>query len=105
MQPKLKIKKGDTVKVIAGASKGKEGNVLEVFPKKSRVLVEGVNIISKHSKPGNANPQGGIVKKEAPIHISNVMLIDNKGNATRVGRREEGDKLVRFSKKSGEVIK
>jgi large subunit ribosomal protein L24 len=105
MQPKLKIKKGDTVKVIAGAYKGKEGKVLEMLPKKNRVLVEGVNIISKHSKPSNENPQGGIIKKEAPIHISNVMLIDNKGNATRVGRRIEDGKIVRYSKKSGEVIK
>ena len=105
MQPKFKIKKGDTVKVIAGASKGKEGKVLEVLRKTNRVLVEGVNVISKHAKPDNANPQGGIVKKEAPIHISNVMLVDNKGNATRVGRRVEGDEMVRFSKKSGEVIK
>jgi large subunit ribosomal protein L24 len=105
MQTKIKIKKGDMVKVIAGASKGKEGKVLEVLPQKSRVLVEGVNVISKHAKPDNANPQGGIVKKEAPIHISNVMFIDNKGNATRVGRRVENDQLVRFSKKSGEVIK
>jgi large subunit ribosomal protein L24 len=105
MQPKLKIKKGDTVKVIAGAYKGKEGKVLEMLPKKNRVLVEGVNIISKHSKPSNENPQGGIIKKEAPIHISNVMLIDNKGNATRVGRRVEDGKIVRYSKKSGEVIK
>lgn len=105
MQAKMKIKKGDTVKVIAGAYKGKEGKVLEMLPKKSRVLVEGVNMISKHSKPSNENPQGGIVKKEAPIHISNVMLVDNKGNVTRVGRRVEADKIVRYSKKSGEVIK
>jgi large subunit ribosomal protein L24 len=105
MQPKLKIKKGDMVKVIAGANKGKEGKVLEMLPKKNRVLVEGVNIISKHSKPSNENPQGGIIKKEAPIHISNVMLIDNKGNATRIGRRVEDGKIVRYSKKSGEVIK
>ena len=105
MQAKMKIKKGDTVKVIAGAYKGKEGKVLEMFPKKSRVLVEGVNMISKHSKPSNENPQGGIVKKEAPIHISNVMLVDNKGNVTRIGRRVEAGKIVRYSKKSGEVIK
>ncbi|MBN2746123.1 MAG: 50S ribosomal protein L24 [Bacteroidales bacterium] len=101
----MKIKKGDIVKVIAGASKGKEGKVLEVFPKTNRVMVEGVNIISKHTKPNNAAPQGGIVKKEAAIHLSNVMLVDNKGNVTRVGRRVEGDKIVRYSKKSGEVIK
>lgn len=105
MQPKLKIKKGDIVKVIAGSSKGKQGKVLQVFPDKNRALVEGVNEISKHTKPNTANPQGGIVKKEAPIHISNLMLVDNKGNATRVGRRIEAGKLVRFSKKSKEVIK
>jgi len=105
MQPKMKLKKGDTVKVIAGANKGKEGKILEMFPAKSRVLVEGVNIISKHAKPSNENPQGGIVKKEAAIHLSNVMLVDNKGNVTRVGRRVEGDKIVRYSKKSKEVIK
>ncbi|OIO99978.1 MAG: 50S ribosomal protein L24 [Bacteroidetes bacterium CG2_30_33_31] len=101
----MKLKKGDTVKVIAGANKGKEGKILEMFPAKSRVLVEGVNIISKHAKPSNENPQGGIVKKEAAIHLSNVMLVDNKGNVTRVGRRVEGDKIVRYSKKSKEVIK
>lgn len=78
MKPKLKIKKGDVVKVITGSSKGKEGKVLEVFPEKSRVLVEGVNIISKHTKPNTAHPQGGIIKKEAPIHISNVMMLDSK---------------------------
>ena len=105
MQTKMKIKKGDMVKVIAGNSKGMQGKVLAVYPKKSRVLVEGVNIVSKHAKPSNENPQGGIVKKEAPIHISNVMLIDNKGNATRVGYRVEKGKKVRFSKKSQEVIK
>ncbi len=105
MRPKLKIKKGDTVKVITGNDKGKQGKVLEMLPKKNRVLVEGVNIVSKHSKPSNENPQGGIIKKEAPIHISNVMLVDNKGNATRVGRKVENGKIVRYSKKSGEVIK
>jgi len=105
MQAKMKIRKGDMVKVIAGNSKGKEGKVLAVYPKKNRVLVEGVNIISKHAKPSNENPQGGIVKKEAPIHVSNVMLIDNKGNATRIGYRIEKGKKVRYSKKSKEVIK
>ena len=105
MQTKMKIKKGDMVKVITGNSKGMQGKVLAVYPKKDRVLVEGVNIVSKHAKPSNENPQGGIVKKEAPIHISNVMLIDNKGNATRVGYRVEKGKKVRFSKKSQEVIK
>jgi len=106
MQAKLHIKKGDTVKIIAGNEKGSEGKVLAVYPEKLRALVEGVNMVSKHTKPNAANPQGGIVKKEAPIHLSNLMLIDGKGNATRIGRkRDEKGKLVRFSKKTGEVIK
>lgn len=106
MKPKLKIKKGDTVKVIAGDDKGQQGKVLSVNVEKSRAIVEGINLISKHTKPNAANPQGGIVKKESTIHISNLMLVDNAGNATRVGRKEDknGD-LVRYSKKSGEVIK
>jgi large subunit ribosomal protein L24 len=103
-QPKLHLRKGDIVKVIAGDSKGAQGRVLEIM-KDRKVLVEGVNLMSKHTKPNAKNTQGGIVKKEAPIHISNVMLIDGKGNTTRVGRREEDGKLVRFSKKSQEVIK
>lgn len=104
-QPKLKIRKGDIVKVMAGDSKGSQGRVLEVMLADRRVLVEGVNLVSKHSKPNAKNTQGGIVKKEMPIHISNVMLIDGKGNTTRVGRRMEEGKLVRYSKKSDEVIK
>ena len=104
-QPKLKIRKGDTVKVIAGDSKGMQGRVLEVILEKNRAFVEGVNLVSKHSKPNAKNTQGGIVKKEAPIHISNLMLVDGKGNTTRVGRKEEDGKLVRYSKKSEEVIK
>ena len=104
-QPKLKIRKGDTVKVIAGDSKGMQGRVLEVILEKNRAFVEGVNLVSKHSRPNAKNTQGGIVKKEAPIHISNLMLVDGKGNATRVGRKEEDGKLVRYSKKSEEVIK
>ncbi len=104
-QAKLHIKKGDIVKVIAGDSKGSQGRVLEVIQEKRRILVEGVNLISKHTKPNAKNTQGGIVKQEAAIHISNVLLVDGKGNATRVGRKLEGDKLVRYSKKSGEVIK
>ena len=103
---KLHVKKGDTVKVIAGEDKGKEGRVLAVYPKKSRALIEGVNIISRHSKPDAKNPDGGIIKKEAPVHISNLMLLDPKsGKATRVGRKVENGKLVRYAKKSGEVIK
>ncbi|REJ81635.1 MAG: 50S ribosomal protein L24 [Bacteroidetes bacterium] len=104
-QQKLNIRKGDIVKVISGDSRGTQGRVLDVFRKERRVLVEGVNMVSKHTKPNAKNTQGGIVKKEAPIHISNVMLVDGKGNATRIGRKMEGDELVRYSKKSGEVIK
>jgi large subunit ribosomal protein L24 len=105
---KLHIKKGDTVKVIAGNSKGQEGKVIEVLVAKSRALVEGVNMVSKHTKPNAANPQGGIVKQEASIHISNLMVVDPKsGEATRIGRKldEKTGKLTRYSKKSGEVIK
>ena len=104
---KLKIKKDDTVVVIAGTSKGKKGKVIKIFPATNRVIVEGVNLISKHTKPNAANPQGGIVKQEAAIHISNLMIVDPKsGEATRVGRKidEKTGKLIRFSKKSGEVI-
>ena len=99
----LKIKKGDTVKVIAGKDKDKEGKVLEIDRKKGRVLVEGVNMITKHAKPSAANPNGGIIQREAPIDISNVMLV-YKGQPTRVGFKMEGDKKVRFAKKTGEVI-
>jgi len=107
MIKKLHIKKGDTVFVISGESKGKQGRVLEVLRKKDRAIVEGVNMISKHQKPNTAYPQGGIVKKEAAIHISNLMLVDPKtGKPTRIGRKlnSEGN-LVRYSKKSGEEIK
>jgi large subunit ribosomal protein L24 len=104
---KLKIKKNDTVKVISGEDKGMQGRVLRVITEKDRVIVEGINLVSKHSKPTAANPQGGIVKKEASIHISNLMLVDGKGEATRVGKMldEKSGKMVRYSKKSGEVIK
>ena len=103
---KLHIKKGDTVYVNAGNDKGKTGKVLTVLPAKDRVIVEGVNVISKHTKPNASNPQGGIVKKEAGIHISNVNLIDPaSGKPTRVGYKFEGDKKIRYAKKSGEEIK
>lgn len=104
---KLHIKKGDTVKVIAGNSKGLSGKVLVVYPQENRAIVEGANKIKKHTKPSPKNTQGGIVEKEAPIHISNLMVVDSKGNATRIGRRldEKTNKLVRYSKKTGEVIK
>tara|TARA_R110000850_G_scaffold16697_1_gene51757 strand:- start:93446 stop:93760 length:315 start_codon:yes stop_codon:yes gene_type:complete len=102
---KLKIKSGDNVVVIAGDHKGSEGKVMRVYSEKNKAIVEGVNTVSKHEKPSTKNPQGGIVKKEAPIHISNLALIDPKSKkATRVGFKMEGDKKVRFSKKSNEVI-
>jgi len=103
---KLKIKKGDIVKVTTGEYKGTQGKVLEVNPGDCKALVEGCNLKSKATKPNAKNPNGGIIKKEAPIHISNLMLVDAKGNATRVGRRlNENGKLVRYSKKTGEEIK
>ncbi len=102
---KLKIKKGDKVVVISGGSKGKEGEVIRVMPQDNKAIVEGVNMVSKHTKPSAKNPQGGIVKTEAPIHISNLALIDPKsGKATRVGYKMEGENKVRVSKKSGEAI-
>lgn len=106
MQPKIRIKKGDTVKVLSGDDKGQTGKVLKVDVKNYRAFVEGVNMVSKATKPSAKTPQGGIVKTEAALHISNLMLVDAKGNATRVGRRvAENGKLVRYSKKSGEEIK
>lgn len=104
---KLHIKKGDIVIVNAGKDKGQEGRVLEMFPSKQRAIVEGVNMVSKHTKPNAENPQGGIIKIEASIHISNLNLKDpSTGKATRIGRRIGKDgKLVRYSKKSGEEIK
>jgi large subunit ribosomal protein L24 len=107
-KPKFNIKKGDTVVVISGDDKDakKPRKVLEVFPDKSRVLVEGVNIVTRHTKPSARNTRGGIVKKEASIHISNVMLWDAKaGSAVKIKRTREEGKLVRVSKKSGEAIK
>ena len=104
---KLKIKKGDIVFVNTGDDKGKSGRVLRVLVKEQRAVVEGVNMVSKHTKPSAKNPQGGIEKKEAPIHISNLNVIDPKsGKPTRIGRKlDENGSLVRYSKKSGEEIK
>lgn len=101
---KFKIKSGDTVKVIAGDHKGTEGKVLKVLTDKSKAIVEGVNMVKKHTKPSAQSPQGGIVEKEAPINMSNLSLLTSKGETTRVGFRMDGDKKVRFSKKSNEVI-
>lgn len=101
---KLKIKTGDTVRVIAGDHKGSEGKVLTVLIEKNKAIVEGVNMIKKHMKPNAQNPQGGIVEKEAALQISNLSLINSKGEATRVGYRIEDGKKVRYAKKSNEVI-
>ena len=100
----MHVKKGDKVKVISGKDKGKTGIILAAYPKQNRVLVEGVNVVKKHSKPSQANPQGGIISQEAPIHVSNVMPIDPKtGNPTRVGHKVVDGKKVRVAK-SGEVL-
>ena len=100
---KFKIKVGDTVKVIAGDHKGSEGKVLQIIKDKNRAIVEGVNLVSKHTKPSAQNPQGGIVKKEASIHISNLGLVEN-GEAVRVGYKVEGDTKTRISKKTKNAI-
>jgi len=104
---KLKLRKGDTVKVIAGDSKGTQGKITAVIVEKNRAFVEGANMVSKHTKPNAANPNGGIIKMEAAIHISNLALVDPKsGETTRVGRKlNDAGKLVRVAKKSGEEIK
>ncbi len=106
-QLKLKIRKGDLVKVIAGDSKGQQGKISQVILKDNRAVVEGVNMVSKHTKPNAANPNGGIIKMEAALHVSNLMLIDPKtGNVTRVGKMKNATgKSVRMAKKSGEEIK
>nr|AOE10523.1 LSU ribosomal protein L24p (L26e) [uncultured bacterium] len=101
---KLKIKTGDTVRVIAGDHKGSEGKIVKVLLEKNKVIVEGVNMVKKHMKPSAQSPQGGIVEKEASIQISNLSLLTSKGEATRVGYKMEEGKKVRFSKKSNEVI-
>jgi large subunit ribosomal protein L24 len=99
-----KIRKGDRVVVLTGKDKGRQGAVLKVFPKDERVLVEGLNIVHRHTRPSQGDPQGGIKNKEAPIHVSNVAIVDSKGKPTRVGFRMDGDKKVRFAKTTGEVV-
>ena len=107
MNKKLHIKKGDTVFVNAGDDPGKSGTVLEVLTEKNRAIVEGINMVSKHTKPNAKSPQGGIIKQEAGVHVSNLQVVDpTKGGPTRIGRRmNDKGKLVRYSKKSGEEIK
>ncbi len=107
MNKKLHIKRGDTVYVNSGENKGQQGRVLEVLRKDNKAIVEGINMVSKHTKPNAQYPQGGIIKKEAPVHLSNLMLVDaTTGEPTRIGRRlNDAGKLVRYSKKSGEEIK
>jgi large subunit ribosomal protein L24 len=99
-----KIKKGDRVVVLTGKDKGRQGAVSKVFPKESRVLVDGLNLVQRHTRPTQGDPQGGIKSKEAPLHVSNVAVVDSKGKPTRVGFRMDGDKKVRFAKTTGEVI-
>ena len=101
---KIKIKTGDNVKVITGNNKGSEGKVLKIVSDKNRLIVEGINMVKKHMKPNAQNPQGGIIEKEASIHISNVSLLTSTGESTKVGYRMDDNKKVRFSKKSNEVI-
>jgi large subunit ribosomal protein L24 len=107
----MNVKKNDIVVVIAGNAKGKEGKVLKVFPEKSRIIVEGVNVVKRHTRPSQSNPQGGVVQKEAPIHVSNVMIKDPKsGEKTRIGFQRTKDsvtgkrKVLRIAKKSGEAF-
>ena len=99
-----KIKKGDRVVVLAGRDKGRQGEVLRVFPEEQRLVVQGLNLVKRHTRASQTDPQGGIKTKEAPLHISNVAYVDRDGQPTRVGFRIEGDKKVRFAKKSGEVL-
>jgi len=99
-----KIKKGDRVVVLTGKDKGRQGAVLKVMPKESRVVVEGLNMVQRHTRPSQGDPQGGIKNKEASLHVSNVAIVDSKGKPTRVGFRVEGDKKVRVAKTTGEVI-
>jgi len=99
-----KIKKGDRVVVLTGKDKGRQGSVLQVLPKESRVVVQGLNMVQRHTRPSQIDPQGGIKNKEASIHVSNVAVVDSQGKPTRVGFRVEGDKKVRIAKTTGEVI-
>lgn len=101
---KIKIKKDDKVRIITGENKGSEGKVLKVLKNKKKVLVEGVNIVKKHSKPNSKNPQGGIIEKESPVDISNLSLISSEGQNTRLGYRFEDGKKVRYAKKNNEII-
>ncbi|MFO7923363.1 MAG: 50S ribosomal protein L24 [Bacteroidales bacterium] len=107
MGRKYHIRKGDTVYVVTGESRGQQGRVLDVITKDGKAIVEGVNMVARHTKPNARHTQGGIIKKEAPVHISNLMLVDpSTGNPTRVGRKlNDKNKLVRYSKKTGEEIK
>ena len=107
MRKKLHVKKGDNVMVTAGNSRGQQGKVLFINVEKERAVVEGVNMLSKNTKPNAENPKGGILKKEGPVHVSNLKVVDASGNPTRVGRKEDEktNKSVRYSKKTGEVIK
>jgi large subunit ribosomal protein L24 len=99
-----KIKKGDKVVVLTGKDKGKTGNVVRVLPKEERLVVGGINMVQRHTKPTQGDPQGGIKNKEAPLHVSNVAIVDSNGKPTRVGFRVDGDKKVRVAKSTGEVI-
>ena len=101
---KIKIKKDDKVRIITGENKGSEGKVLKVLKNKKKVLVEGVNIVKKHSKPNSKNPQGGIIENESPVDISNLSLISSDGQNTRLGYRFEDGKKVRYAKKNNEII-
>jgi large subunit ribosomal protein L24 len=99
-----KIKKGDRVVLLAGRDKGRQGEVIRVWPKEERVLVSGLNLVKRHTKPSQADPQGGVKTKEAPLHVSNVAFVDSNGKPTRVGFKVDGDKKVRFAKTTGEAI-
>ncbi|MBN9319043.1 MAG: 50S ribosomal protein L24 [Caulobacterales bacterium 68-7] len=99
-----KIKKGDRVVLLTGKDKGKTGQITQVLPKEDRVVVAGLNLVKRHTKPTQGDPQGGVKTKEAPVHVSNVAIVDSKGKPTRVGFKIEGDKKVRVAKTTGEVI-